>query len=118
METCPSCGAQEIGFADKWASSVAYPARCPACSALSYVPRSATGGFVMLACLLLTASGFAAVFFQSGLLFGAGAIGASFVYIRGWRRLPLKPLGIHAAAQAKRADLVGTIAVLLAMLIK
>lgn len=118
MHTCPHCQQPTVSFDQKWLSTIDWPAECPQCGALSYVEASASGVGLIMAGLLLTASGFAAVYFQAGWPFVLGLVAALAFYVWHWRRVSMVAVSSGRSSTARRTGLAVNLAVVLAWLVR
>lgn len=118
MHTCPHCQQPTLSFDQKWLSTVDWPAECPRCHGLSYVESSSAGVGLIVAGLLLTASGFAAVYFQAGWPFVLGLVAALAFYVWHWRRVALVATNSARASTARRTRTAAGLAVVLSWLVR
>jgi hypothetical protein len=116
MYSCPSCNAQSIGYFRKWLSYPTLPAHCKACGSYSYAQRSSGGVGLVVAAVVITASGFAAAALHSSWPLLVGVSAAVAFYLRHWHQVKLEPLLPEQVALARRTEGLGLVALLLATL--
>jgi len=106
MAHCPHCQQNGVGTIRKWLSSPAFPARCRLCDGLSHVAAGRTADILLLATLLLIASGFAAALLKSAWPLLAGGLGSLALYVRRWQRTSLLPTDQASTEQAQSRNAV------------
>lgn len=84
MYFCPSCHQKTIPFLRKWLSSASLPARCSNCEQECAILISNSADFVVMAAVLITLGGFAAVGLQSFWPLATGLTSAMGYYF--WRQ--------------------------------
>jgi hypothetical protein len=116
MYPCPSCRALTVGYFRKWLSYPTLPAYCNACSRYSYAQRQSGGLGVVVAAIVITACGFAAVAVGSAWPLLLGLLSAALFYLWHWHRVPLEPLSPEQVAAARLAEGLSFAALLLLLL--
>lgn len=101
MYACPTCGALTISYFRKWLSYPTLPARCSACHSCSHAQRRSGGLGIVVAALVITACGFAAVAIGSGWPLLVGVFSALGFYLWHWHRVSLEPLSAEEVAAAR-----------------
>jgi hypothetical protein len=84
MYTCPSCKQATISYARKWLSWSAAPARCVECGESSAIAIADASGYLVASLVLVTLSGFAAVWVQGAWPLALGVSMAGVYYF--WRQ--------------------------------
>lgn len=113
MYKCPACNALTISYFRKWCSRPAAPAYCSACRGYSHAKQSSGGVGLVIAVLVITASGFiaSALLAVWPLLSGIGA--AILFFIWHWHRTELEMLSPDLVSRARKTETMTNIALLL-----
>ncbi len=116
MDACPTCKALSVSFWRKWLSYPTLPAHCGICGSYSHAQRSSGGVGLVVAVVAITAGGFAAVAVKAAwpLLLGIG--GAIAFYLWHWHHVELEALSPQAVSRARKTEVLGFVALLIAFL--
>lgn len=100
MYACPRCRASTISFLHKWLSWSAQPARCSGCGRSCAIAIVDASGILVVAALLITGSGFAAIATHAYWPVVMGVLSATVFYF--WRQHRAR-LVIVTEAESKAA---------------
>jgi len=104
MYACPSCHEPTIGYFRKWLSYPAIPARCSRCGAYSHSYRLSRGVGVVVAAVVVTLCGFAAIAVHSAVPLLLGLAISLMFYAWHWHRVQLELLSPEAVAAARAGE--------------
>lgn len=107
MYSCPSCGKPALTFLKKWLSWSACPARCHECGKVCAISIADSSLYLVISTVMLTVSGFAAVWLHSVLPLLAGALVSVGHYF--WRQhtAPVVVVSEEENTVAKRSAVLG-----------